>query len=359
MIEEEEADYITGLLGTENIFLAILLLVLAIFTGIFVGAVVYKITKRIATRNLKPRVQQVIAQLKIPIYLVFIILAVVLLIPFLNLAPSIDRYIQHIISIFIIASMAFLAIRIVGVVRVLILFQYDIDATDNLKARKVYTQLRVLERILTVAIIFIAIGIALMTFEKIRQVGVSLLASAGIAGIILGFAAQRSIATILAGFQIALTQPIRIEDVVVVEGEFGWIEEITLTYVVIKLWDKRRLIVPITYFIEKTFQNWTRTDSDILGTVFLYLDYTVPFEKIREAFLNILNSTELWDKKVGVMQVTDAKENTVEVRLLMSAPSAGEAFGLRVHVREQMLEFLQQNYPDSLPKSRVELKQKE
>jgi small-conductance mechanosensitive channel len=213
----------------------------------------------------------------------------------------------------------------------------------------------VLERILTVAIIIIAVGVALMTFDKIRQVGVSLLASAGIAGIILGFAAQKSIATILAGFQIALTQPIRIDDVVVVEGEFGWVEEITLTYVSLRIWDKRRLIVPIIHFIDQPFQNWTRVDSEILGTVFIYTDYSIPFEKLRAAFLDILNETDLWDKQVGVMQVTDSKEKTVEIRLLMSAPSAPQAWDLRVYVREKIIEYLQEFHPESLPQYRVQM----
>jgi small-conductance mechanosensitive channel len=194
-----------------------------------------------------------------------------------------------------------------------------------------------------------------MTFEKIRQVGVSLLASAGVAGIILGFAAQKSIATILAGFQIALTQPIRIDDVIVAEGEFGWVEEITLTYVSVRLWDKRRLIVPIIYFIDQPFQNWTRVNSEILGTVFIYTDYSISFDKLRSAFLNILKTTDLWNGEVGVMQVTDSKEKTIEIRLLMSAPSAPQAWDLKVFVREQIIKYLQEFHPASLPKHRVEL----
>lgn len=350
-----EPDFITGMLNTGNVFIALLLLLLAITAGIITGAVVYGITRKIAVRNLKPGLHGIISQLKVPIYLVFIILGIILLMPFLSLDPAIDYFIHHIISILIITAMAFLAIRAVSVVRVLVLLQYDIEATDNLKARKVYTQLRVLERIISVAIIIIAIGVALMTFDKIRQVGVSLLASAGIAGIILGFAAQKSISTILAGFQIALTQPIRLDDVIVVEGEFGWVEEITLTYVVIRVWDKRRLIVPITLFIDKPFQNWTRVNAEILGTVFIYTDYSIPIEKMRSAFLNILKSTDLWNGEVGVLQVTDSKEKTLEIRLLMSAPSAPQAWDLRVYVREKIIEYLQEFHPQSLPQHRVQM----
>ena len=352
---EENNNFITSLLSTENVLVALTLLLIAVIAGILVGAFVYNITKRVIARSLQEHLHGLIRKLKIPFYLIFIILAIVLLMPFLNLGIGIDTFIQHTISILIIIAIAFLAIRVVGVVRVLILLQYDVDAEDNLKARKVYTQLRVLERIITVAIIIIAIAVALMTFEKIRQVGISLLASAGVAGIILGFAAQKSIATILAGFQIALTQPIRIEDVIVVEGEFGWVEEITLTYVVVRLWDKRRLIVPIIYFIDQPFQNWTRSEAEILGTVFLYTDYSIDFEKLRSAFMNILNETELWDKQVGVMQVTDSKEKTVEIRLLMSAPNAPSAWNLRVYVREKIVSYLQKFHGNSLPKYRIEL----
>jgi len=195
----------------------------------------------------------------------------------------------------------------------------------------------------------------LMTFDKVRYLGTSLLASAGVAGIILGFAAQRSIGTLLAGIQIAITQPIRLDDVVIVENEWGRIEEITLTYVVVRIWDKRRLIVPTTYFIEKPFQNWTRVSADILGTVFIYTDYQVPVDKLREEFTRILEKSELWDRKTNVMQVTNATDRTIEIRALMSAADSPTAWDLRVHVREKLITFLQENYPDSLPRTRIEM----
>ena len=195
-----------------------------------------------------------------------------------------------------------------------------------------------------------------MSFDSIRSIGVSLLTSAGIAGIIIGLAAQKAIATLLAGIQIALTQPIRIEDVVIIEGEWGWIEEITLTYVVVRIWDKRRLVVPTTYFIENTFQNWTRNSSEILGTVFIYTDYEIPFEKLREELTRLLQGSSLWDRKTNVLQVTDATDRSVEIRALMSAKDSPTAWDLRVYVREQLIVFIKENYPESLPKSRVSLK---
>ena len=234
-----------------------------------------------------------------------------------------------------------------------ILLNYDLTTKDNLSARKIYTQLMILERIIIFIIVLLALGIALMSFENIRSIGVSVLTSAGIAGIIIGFSAQKAIGTLLAGIQIAITQPIRMDDVVIVEGEWGRIEEINLTYVVVKIWDQRRLVVPSTYFIENTFQNWTRQSADLLGTVFIYTDYEVTIEALRGELTSLLESSPLWDKKVNVLQVTNASEKTVEIRALMSAKDSGTLFDLRVFIRENLLVFLKENYPESLPKTRV------
>jgi small-conductance mechanosensitive channel len=288
-------------------------------------------------------------------------LVVVLLIDFIflkelfNLGESASASVNQIITLWIIFCVTWLLIKAISLTRELILRQYDMDEKDNLKARKVYTQFRVLERIIIFLVIVIAIAVALMTFEGIKRIGISLFASAGVAGIIIGFAAQKLLGSILAGFQIALTQPIRIEDVVIVENEWGWIEEITLTYVVVRIWDKRRLIVPTTYFIEKPFQNWTRVSADILGTVFIYTDYQVPVEELRKEFTRILEESGLWDGKVNVMQVTNATEKSVEIRALMSAADSPTAWDLRVLVREKLIAYLQEKYPRSLPRMRVEM----
>ena len=204
-------------------------------------------------------------------------------------------------------------------------------------------------------IIVVALSLILMSFESIRRIGVSLIASAGVAGIIIGFAAQKAIGTILAGIQIALSQPIRLDDVVIVENEWGRIEEINLTYVVVAIWDKRRLVLPTTYFIEKPFQNWTRNTSEILGTVFIYADYTLPVDAVRKELDRILDGNSLWDGEVKVVQVTDTTERTVEVRVLVSAKDSSTAWDLRVEVRERLLSFLQQRYPECLPKARLEM----
>lgn len=272
-----------------------------------------------------------------------------------TLGKETTPFIASFITVAVIFCITWLLIRAINLSREVILRQYDISEKDNLQARKVYTQFRVLERIIIFIVILIAIAIALMTFDSIRRIGLSLIASAGVAGIIIGFAAQKLLSSILAGFQIALTQPIRIDDVVIVENEWGWIEEITLTYVVVRIWDKRRLIVPTTYFIEKPFQNWTRVSADILGTVFIYTDYQVPVDELRKEFTRILEESELWDGKTNVMQVTNATDHALEIRALMSAADSPTAWDLRVHVREKLIVFLQQNYPSSLPRTRIEL----
>jgi small-conductance mechanosensitive channel len=272
-----------------------------------------------------------------------------------DVEPLVSESTVQVMVLILIALVAWLLIRMTYVMEDYVTGRFDIGARDNLKARKIYTQLRVLKRIIIIAISILAFGTMLMTFEKVRQLGTTILASAGVLGIVVGMAAQRTIATFIAGVQIAITQPIRVDDVVIVENEWGRIEEITLTYVVVRIWDLRRLIVPITYFIEKPFQNWTRISADILGTVFIYTDYTVPVDAIREQLQKILNESEHWDKKVCVLQVTNATDRTMELRALMSAGDASEAWTLRCEVREKLLEFIKAEYPQALPKVRAEL----
>lgn len=263
--------------------------------------------------------------------------------------------INHILSIVLIGLVSWLLIKSVYVLEDYVVSRFEVDIKDNLQARKIHTQLRVLKRVVLLVVAVIALATMLMTFPKVRQLGATILASAGIIGIIVGMAAQRTIGTFIAGLQIAFTQPIRVDDVVIVENEWGRIEEITLTYVVVKIWDLRRLIVPITYFIEKPFQNWTRVTADILGTVYIYVDYTVPIDAIRDELRRVLQNSELWDHKVCVLQVTNTSERTVELRALMSAVDASTAWALRCEVREKLVDFIKNSYPQALPKLRAEL----
>ncbi|MGH7393048.1 MAG: mechanosensitive ion channel family protein, partial [Candidatus Rokuibacteriota bacterium] len=284
------------------------------------------------------------------------LVALIFGVPVLAVSPGTQALVQNAVSLLLIGAVALLLYQLVQAAETLVLRQFRIDVSDNLQARKVVTQVTVLKKVAIVIIGVFTLASMLMVFDSVRQFGTSILASAGIAGIIIGFAAQRSIATLLAGFQIALTQPIRIDDVVIVENEWGRIEDITLTYVTVRIWDLRRLILPITYFIEQPFQNWTRASADILGSVFLHVDYTVPLGPLRREFARILEESPHWDRKVKVLQVTDAKEHTLELRALASAADASSAWDLRCEVREKLVEFLQKNYPESLPRLRAELR---
>lgn len=292
--------------------------------------------------------------LRLLIPLVLILLAA----PSLAIPAELSLIFRRLISLLFIALISWLAVALVLTGRDALLNRYNLEEKDNLKARAVHTQVNVLVKILVIVIGVVATASAMMIFEQVRQVGTSILASAGVIGIIIGFAAQRSIATLLAGLQIAITQPIRIDDVVIVDGEWGQIEEISLTYVVVRIWDLRRLIVPTNHFLEKTFQNWTRVSADLLATVCFHVDYSLPVDIVRNQLYEILKDHELWDGKVWRLHVINATERTVELRALMSAADSSQAWELRCHVREQLLAFLQRNYPQCLPKLRAEVQQK-
>ena len=281
------------------------------------------------------------------------LLALILGAPALSVWPALAEVVRNATSLLLIGVVAFILCQVVDTAAAFVLRPYRLDVTDNLRARGIHTQIMVLKKVAFTVIGIFTLASMLMVFESVRQFGASILASAGIAGIVIGLAAQRSIATLLAGFQIAMTQPIRVDDVVIVEGEWGRIEDITLTYVVVKIWDQRRLIVPMTHFLERPFQNWTRTSSEMLGTVILYLDYSIPVRALREELKRILQSSTRWDQRVGVLQVTDTREHTVEVRALVSAADASQAWDLRCEVREHLVAFVQRNYPDSLPRIRA------
>ncbi|WP_304984952.1 mechanosensitive ion channel family protein, partial [Corallococcus sp. CA047B] len=224
------------------------------------------------------------------------------------------------------------------------------EGTDVARVRGLRTQLSILRRVVEVAVVLVAASLLLLQFEAVRNVGVSLLASAGLAGLVIGLAAQKSISTLLAGIQLSITQPIRIGDTVIVENEWGWVEEITLTYVVVKVWDLRRLVIPITQFLEKPFQNWSKVSPDILGTAELYVDFRTDVPAVRAELKRILDeeSKGLWDGKAQGLQVTDLSERTMKLRALVSASDAGKAFDLRCLVREKLVAYLQAQ-PHGLP----------
>lgn len=264
-------------------------------------------------------------------------------------------FLKHLTLLGIVAGATWLAVSAVVGIRDVIMLRFPADAADNLLARRVLTQTTVLVRTVSGLLIFLGLAAALMTFPDVRQIGASLLASAGLAGLIAGFAAKPVLGNLIAGVQIALTQPIRIDDVVIVEGEWGRVEEITGAYVVVKIWDERRLVVPLQWFIEHPFQNWTRTSADIIGTVFLWTDYRLPMEPVREELERICKAAPEWDRRVCVLQVTDANDHAMQLRALVSSVDSGRNWDLRCRVREGLIAFLQREHPEALPRLRAEM----
>lgn len=287
-----------------------------------------------------------------------VIIAIILLnllLPSMQLTQYYFLIAEKILSIVLIASITWIILQIINAIELIAIQKYESKVSESFKARGIYTQIHILKKISVILVALISIALILMIFDGVRELGTSILASAGLATAIIGFAGQKSLASILGGFQLALTQPIRIQDQVLVDGEFGEIEEITLTYVVIKLWDLRRLIVPVNYFIEKSFQNWTRTSKDLLVTIFFYFDYTLPIEPLREELTKILSHSIFWNKKLVQLQVTDAKESTMEIRVLCSADDTSSAWNLKCEIREKLITFVREKYPQSLPRTRADI----
>jgi len=276
-----------------------------------------------------------------------------LLLPAMRMSSVIMEKVSKAVEIGLIICFAWILIRCIQVAQDYVFYHYDLKKADNLRERKTRTQLQFIRRLLIGIIVIVTMAAILLSFSSLRKVGAGLLTGVGLSGIIIGFAAQRSISNLLAGFQIAFTQPIRIDDVLVVEGDWGTVEEITLTYVVLKIWDERRLILPINYFIEKPFQNWTRRSAELLGTVVLFADYTLPTDPLRMELTRLLQESKFWDGRVNALQVTDATESSMQVRALMSARNSGDMFELRCLVRENLIKFIHDNYAGSLPKNRA------
>jgi small-conductance mechanosensitive channel len=332
--------------------------VVAVLMVVLAVAIAYSLHKsaRKAIRHLlavrHPYAFSIFTKMRGVTQLALLIFAMIVAIPAAPFDPNTASWLARLLLIAVISLIGWTAITALNIGADLYLRQFRIDTEDNLLARKHLTQVRVLMRTADVLLVIVTVAAALMTFEPVRQYGVSLFASAGVAGIVVGLAARPVLSNLFAGVQLAMTQPIRIDDQVIIENEWGSIEEITSTYVVVRLWDWRRLIVPLTYFIEKPFQNWTRETAALIGTAFIYVDYRAPIELIREKLGEIVKASKLWDGRVVNLQVTDAKEQTIELRCLMSANSAPHAFDLRCEVREKLVDFLQKRHPQALPRRR-------
>lgn len=259
----------------------------------------------------------------------------------------------HINSLLLIFVVAWIAVQMVKAGAYYLQSKLDVTTSDNLMARKSLTQVKVFKGITNALIVVVSLACALLTFDQARNVGISILTSAGIVGIIVGFAAQKTISLILAGIQIAITQPIRLDDVVVVEGEWGKVEEISLTFVVVKIWDERRLVLPVTWFFEKPFQNWTRNSSEIIGSVMFYADYRFPVQTVREFVPLLLEGNPLWDGRVCSVQVTDMTERHQEIRVLVSSSDSSKNWDLRTEIREKTINYMAINHPEGFVKTRI------
>lgn len=341
---------------TRELYMSVSVLCLAIVVGLSLHFLAFRILARI--HKTQPRKQPVLLaalrRLNQPARLIVLLTGIAAVFPWLrlHLPHETMHVVFKVIEVMWFASLGWLMITAVYMAEDLMVSRYDITISDNLRARRVRTQMQLLRRMAISLLIVLDIGLILSAFPSIWHYGAGLLASAGLATLVLATAAKSTAENFLAGLQIAFTEPIRLDDVVIVEGEWGRVEEINTTYVVIKIWDQRRLMVPLSYFIEKPFQNWTRHSSDLMGTAFLYVDFTVPVTALREEFTRILESSKQWDRKVNALQMTDLTAQTAEIRCLASSANAGDLFDLRCIIREEMMTFIQRNYPEAFPKTR-------
>lgn len=328
-----------------SLLAVLLIIVIAGLLQVIFGYGLARINKQYNAKNLT----KLARTFRIPILFLSIVFGMAVVMPLLRFPVQLQGIIQHLLSILSIISSAWLITNVVDIVRTLILHKYDNKAVaGSSRVRGIYTQLKAVSRIINGFIFIIALAAILMTFERIRDIGYSILVSAGVGAAIIGFAAQRSLASLLAGLQIAFTQPIRIGDVIAIEGEWGVIEEINLSYVVVRIWDKRCQVIPIGFFLEKPFQNWSRQSTALFGTVLIYTDYSILLANLRKELTQILENSPLWDQQANAVQVTEMKAGGLELRALVSARNATDLFNLRCHVREQLVNYINNNYPKNI-----------
>lgn len=323
----------------------------AILLALFAYRVaVWLLCRAFATRL--PLIRVFIDRTSGPAQLALCLAAVALVLPLAPLDDTIQTPLMRLFVVAFIALIGWISIRIVDMSAARYLQNFR-DVTENFIARKHVTQVRVFKRVTDTIIVIITVSTALMTFDSVRQYGVSLFASAGAAGIIVGLAARPLLSNLIAGMQIAITQPIRIEDAVIIENEWGWVEDIASTYVVIRLWDWRRMVVPLSYFIEKPFQNWTRDTASLIGVIGLHVDYRADVPRIRRWLEEAVKESKLWDGAVVNLQVIDADSRTIELRALVSARNAPQSWDLRCEMREKLIAFIRDEMPEALPRERA------
>ena len=331
----------------------------ALVVGVFIAACLMHAGVLASLHRLlgqqRPYLHRILYATKNPVRLALLLIALAFALPAAPLGSDGRLIIVRCLAVATIFLIGWTALKVLHIGASLYLRNFRIDTSDNLLARKHVTQVRVLMRVLDIIIVLLTLGCALMTFDTVRQYGVSLFASAGIAGVVFGLAAQPVLSNLIAGIQLALTQPIRLEDAVTVQNEYGWIEEITATYVVIRLWDLRRLIVPLNYFIQQPFYNWTRQATANIGSVLLYLDYSAPIDRIREKAVELASQTKQPGAKLVNVQVTNASPEAIELRVLVRAATVGDTSNFCAELREKLIGFLQREHPDALPRRRHEI----
>jgi small-conductance mechanosensitive channel len=336
--------------------IAVALLVGIAVVALLLQRAVFAFLRHLAAKHADGVLAAVVHRASGPSAFIFPLIAVELALPDVAIPIWFKEPAERLLALCIVAAIAWVTIALIGFAVDLAKRRYRLDDDDNLRARQAETRLDILSRTVTTLVVLIAVSAMLMTFPPIRAVGATLLASAGVAGLAVGLAARPFMENLVAGVQIALTQPIRLDDVVIVESEYGRIEKITSTYVVVRLWDLRRMVLPLTYFIDHPFQNWTYNTANLIGSVFLYLDYSISLEALRGELDRILASTPLFDGSVKNVALTDAKDNgTVEVRVLVSSRNSSELFDLRCLVREKLLAFVRESDAGMLPSTRVQL----
>jgi small-conductance mechanosensitive channel len=327
----------------------------AIVMALIVRQIVFFILACLARKRTRTLEASVARHGRGPTAWIFPLLALLIATPLARLPQNVKSPLGHVVGLGLIAALGWTVILFAEVFADVVTARYRVDVRENLAARRIRTQVQMLRRVFTVVVMIITLAIMLLTIPDVRAIGTSLLASAGLAGLVVGVAMKSTLGNLVAGVQLALTQPFRLEDAVIVENEWGWIEEITSTYVVVRIWDWRRMVLPLSYFIEKPFQNWTRTTAQLIGSVHLFVDYTVPVDELRKELDRIVRSTDKWMAKVCVLEVVEATEQAMELRALADAPDAGTAWDLRCYIRENLIKFLQERYPQSLPKMRAEV----
>ncbi len=339
-----------------NWVIGLALVCLAMLCALSIHAVTLRFAKRAIgpERSIPIRILEATSG---PTRLAICLAAVALVVPLAPLDDDLRNALAHLFVVSCIALVGWILIRAVDMTATRYLERFRSDIGESFLARKHVTQVRVFKRVIDTLIIIIAVSTALMSFNSVKQYGLSLFASAGAAGLVVGLAARPLLSNLIAGVQIAVTQPMRIEDAVIIENEWGWIEDIASTYVVVRLWDWRRMIVPLSYFIERPFQNWTREAASLIGSIILHVDYSANVPRIRQRLEEAARDSTLWDGAIVNLQVVDTNDKTMQLRALVSARNAPQAWDLRCEIREKLVSFLQEEMRYALPRQRADIRE--